>query len=70
MIKTLVAPCVFLLVTACTNQELYEFSQDSRASECHRLQESPAHLQDCLDRVGVSYDDYEQQRREVLELDQ
>lgn len=55
---------ILLSVVACSNKGIYEANQHSQMLECQKLPQSQ--VQDCLDRVGVSYEEYERQRQQVL----
>ena len=62
---SLVCICTLFLI-ACTNQVIYDNAKESiRDEECHNLPSSEAYDQ-CIERGGKSYGDYERDRQEVL----
>ena len=53
-----------LLISACSNQSLYDAMQDNLEQECRRM---PAGAQeDCLAELDSDYEEYQRQRDEIL----
>ena len=48
--------CACLLMCSCSNREIYNIIQAREQNQCYSLPRSQQ--QECLDRAGVSYDDY------------
>lgn len=57
---------LFLLIVAgaCSNRQIYDSLQIRQKNECLNL--PPAESDECLGRVGKSYDQYEKERQELL----
>lgn len=49
-------PCFCLLLCSCSNREIYNLIQARERNRCYKLPRTQQ--QECLDRVGGSYDDY------------
>lgn len=58
------AAALVLLMSACSNQQLYQSSQGLRQSECDRLMDAEKRQQ-CIDAANKSYDAYEKERKAV-----
>ena len=65
--KLLFCASLHLILSACTNQEIYESNQHSQRLECQKL--PPSQVQECLDRVNLSYEEYDELREEALKKD-
>lgn len=52
-------------ITACSNRAVYENILIHQRSEC--VKEPPPRYEDCLERVNTSYEEYERNRKELLE---
>ncbi len=58
---------VLLLVAglcACTNQQVYDSVQNGNKLECDKLQ--TVQRDECLKRIGPTYDKYEEDRKKLL----
>lgn len=62
--KTLVAICLLLCLTACSNKAVYQDLQRNKRNEC--LQLPPAEYDKCMRPMDISYEEYERQRQQVL----
>jgi hypothetical protein len=66
-----VGGCLILLVIVflqgCTTRMWYEGFKQAQASECSKLQDKER--QECLRDAGISYDQYQRERQEVLRKD-
>ncbi len=61
-------PIFFILLFAfigCSNRGAYEGIQASNRFECSKL--PPSQYEDCMEQANKSYDEYEQERKEVIE---
>lgn len=59
---------VMLLIvglTACSNRAVYENIRIHQTNEC--LKVPPARYGECLESVNKPYDEYERERKEILE---
>ena len=54
----------FTALPGCTDRQIYGAIQSNQRNECFRLPESQ--ISQCLERTGVSYDQYELERNESL----
>jgi hypothetical protein len=52
-----------LLLSGCTNQQLYSSMEGARENECRQIAD-PNERDLCFDNARKSYDKYEQQRKE------
>lgn len=52
---------LLVLLTACSNQQVYEAIQSNRIQECDKYPSETAR-QDCRDRYEASYEEYEEAR--------
>lgn len=55
---------ITLNLCACTNQQMYNSVQTNRQNECEKLQ--TVQRQECLKRLGMPYDKYEDERQKLL----
>lgn len=64
--NTLILVLILFGLNACTgvNETIYEMNQSGERIECDR--QPPSQVQACLDRVNVSFDEYEAKREEAL----
>lgn len=53
------------LVCACSNEQIYTAIQDNQRLECSKLPEPQ--YEKCMAELETPYDEYERDRREVLE---
>jgi hypothetical protein len=56
---------IVLGVTACGNREVYENILINQRNEC--LKEPSSRQEECLERANKSYEEYQRERKEVLE---
>lgn len=56
---------VSLGLTACSNKAVYENIRIHQRNEC--LKEPLSRYEECLERVNMSYEEYESGRKEILE---
>lgn len=62
---SLVSVCMLFLTVACTNQTVYDSVQDNlQYRECQGLPGSA--YDECIAQRSQSYDDYKENRKEVL----
>ncbi len=54
-----------LLLSACSNQAVYDNLQHNQLQECDRAPLSE--YEACRERAGMSYEAYQRQRQQVLE---
>lgn len=54
-----------LLVSACSNQRVYESSQDMREQYCENLDEH--RRETCLEQARMPYDEYEDNRQDSMQ---
>ena len=53
-----------LLVSACSNEAIYDNIKINHRSDCMKL--PPSQYDECMERANRSYDDYERARKEAL----
>ena len=63
-IYSLFAPCL-LAISACSSQQYYEGAKAARQANC--LNYPAAEYQDCMEDTRDSYEQYKQQRDEVMD---
>lgn len=63
--KTLLSISTALFLMACTNKQIYTTVQNNHRLECGKLPQDQ--YEQCMQEVGTSYEDYEQERQEILE---
>lgn len=63
MKKTAAILC-WLVLSACTNQQLYEAGQHNQQLKCQELPQNQ--YEECMARASESYQDYSQKRREAI----
>lgn len=54
-----------LAVSACSNKQIYEGVQQGQRNECLKL--PPDQQEDCLQANSQSYEDYQAERKDILE---
>ena len=64
MNKLLVFFILFMavLISACSNRQIYEAIQNNQKLECQKLQQDE--YEKCMDRLSESYDQYQNKRQE------
>lgn len=55
---------VFMALCSCTNKQVYNSLQSGNQLECDKLQ--TVQRQECINRLGPSYDKYEDERKKLL----
>lgn len=55
-------------VAACSNEQVYSAVQQNRQLECSKLPQPE--YEECMWETGMSYDEYERKRQELLKDDQ
>ncbi|HAN29038.1 MAG TPA: hypothetical protein DD808_06845 [Halieaceae bacterium] len=55
-------------VAACSNEQVYSAVQQNRQLECSKLPQPE--YEECMRETGMSYDEYERKRQELLKDDQ
>jgi hypothetical protein len=61
-----VFPVLLALLSACGSEQIYRNIQEDRRNECRKLV-NPAEREECLSRHDKGYDEYEHERRQVVE---
>lgn len=56
-----------IVLVACSNKQLYQVGQDYQKSECIRNAVSESQHYDCLNRDKKSYEEYEEERKQITE---
>lgn len=56
---------VMLGATGCSNKAVYDNMRINQRSECHN--EPPPNYVECIERTEKTYDEYERERKELLE---
>jgi len=54
----------FIVLPGCTDRQIYSAIQTNQRNECFMLPESQ--INQCLERTGAPYDQYQQDRNEAL----
>jgi len=54
---------IFLLVSACSNKQVYDAVQANQRSQCSEL--PPVEYQECRQKEQVSYEQYQEERKKV-----
>lgn len=54
---------IFLLVSACSNKQVYDAVQANQRSQCSEL--PSAEYQECRQKEQVSYEQYQEERKKV-----
>ncbi len=54
-----------VLVTACSNREIYNTIQTNQKHQCRNL--PPAAYDECINTYSESYDEYQKKRKQALE---
>lgn len=55
-----------IMLTACSNKELYQAGQDYQKSECISNAASESQHNDCLNLDKKTYEKYEEERKEII----
>lgn len=55
-----------ILLTACSNKELYQAGQGHQKSKCINEAQTAEQHNKCLNEQGKSYEEYERERQAVL----
>ena len=63
-IRSWAAAILALTLAACTNQQFYQGLKAARQANCLEYPESE--YQDCVDDTGTGYNEYTDQRRQVI----
>jgi hypothetical protein len=58
---------VLLAVTGCSNRAVYENIRIHQRNEC--LKELPSRYEECIEPPNKSFEEYQRERKEVLEQD-
>lgn len=66
MNKFIVFLFISILLTACSNKELYQAGQDHQKSKCINEAQTAEQHNDCLNQKRESYEEYEKERQAVL----
>lgn len=53
------------VLAACSNRAMYDDMRRHQQTDC--LKEPPSRYDECIDRADKSYEEYERERKEVLE---
>ncbi|MCO7227466.1 hypothetical protein [Pleionea sp. CnH1-48] len=56
---------LFVSLTGCTSQSLYNYGRDYQIKQCYELRQQD--WNDCLAKAEMSYREYDQQRKDALE---
>ena len=62
--KIYLVTVVVLLIGACSNKAIYDNIQLNNRNDCAKLPRSQ--YDECIERAGKSYDEYERERKEAL----
>ena len=54
-----------IMLTACSHKELYQAGQDYQKNECIRNAASESQHSDCLNLDNKTYEEYEEERKEI-----
>jgi|GEM_PF-704340 len=63
-LMNLLSLVAILLLSACSSKAFYDNAQQNGKQAC--IEEPPGMYQACLDRYNKSFENYEQERKEVL----
>lgn len=55
---------LILSICSCTNKQVYNSVQSGNQLDCDKLQ--TVQRQECINRLGPSYDKYEEERKKLL----
>lgn len=66
--KYIFAGALLASVAACSNEQVYSAVQQNRQLECSKLLQPE--YEECMRETGMSYDEYERKRQELLKDDQ
>lgn len=61
--KLIATMALFLLVSACSNKQVYTAIQQNQMQECSKLPQ--ARFEECMKNVEGSYEDYERDRQDL-----
>ena len=62
-----VSVAILMMISACTNKQLYKAGQSYQKSECERTALSDVQFRECKDVEAKRFEDYERERQETLE---
>lgn len=65
MHNVLVVVFMSCVLMGCSNKAIYNGAQASQRQAC--LNEPPSTFDKCMDRANKTYDEYQQERKELLE---
>lgn len=63
----LVTVISLLLLTACSSKDLYQTGQDYQKSKCIKEAVTDIQYSECLKQSRKSYEDYQRERKEVVD---
>lgn len=66
--KYILVAALLASVAACSNEQVYSAVQQNRQLECSKLPQPE--YEECMRETGMSYDEYERKRQELLKDDQ
>lgn len=66
MNKFLYIAVFFLILTGCSNKQLYQVGQDYQKSECLQKAASGEEHNECLNTDKKSYEEYEKERQDIV----
>lgn len=55
---------VLILLSACSNRDIYEAVQHNQKLKCEKL--PPAQYEECMEQAGESYESYERRRKQEI----
>ena len=65
MYRVTIALLMLLALGACSNQQVYNNVQVNQKNECEKLQLTQR--QDCLNKLSPDYNEYEAERKKLIE---
>jgi PBP1b-binding outer membrane lipoprotein LpoB len=63
-VKTIWTVFLVLIITGCSNKAVYDNIRHSNRQACANV--PPPQYEECLDRSGKPYEEYERERKEVV----
>lgn len=66
MNKFIVSLLFAILLTACSNKELYQVGQDYQKSDCVNKAQTEEQHAECTKTKSKSYEEYEKERKTVI----
>lgn len=67
LMKYIVVGALLASVAACSHEQVYSAVQQNRQFECSKLPQPE--YEECMRETGMSYDEYERRRQELLKED-